>query len=77
MGIFDDLADNLAKDTIAASEKLNDPKLIEDVGEQLKALSSTSHEAYMTSVRIRLSEKRARAYLEKRLAAANTKPAPS
>ena len=38
MGIFDDLADNLAKDTIAASEKLNDPKLIEDVAEQLKAL---------------------------------------
>lgn len=74
MGIFDDLADELAKDTIAASEKLDDPKLIEDVAEQLKALSSTSYEAFMTSVRIRLSEARARKFLERRLAAATKKP---
>ena len=75
MGIFDDLADALAKDTIEAAEKLGEPKLIHDVAEQLQALSSTSHEAYMTSVRIRLSEARARKYLERRLAEAARKAA--
>ncbi len=73
MSVVEDLADALAKDTIEASKKLDDPKLIDDVSEQLGALSSTSQEAYMTSIRIRLSEARARAFLERRLAAAEKK----
>lgn len=69
MSVLIDLADALAKDAIEASEELDDPKVIDEVAEQLATLSSTSKEAFMTSIRIRLSEARARKYLERRLAA--------
>ena len=67
MGVTEDLADALAKDTIEAAEAMGDERLIEEVSKQLGASSQTTQEAYMTAVRVRLSEKRARAFLQEKL----------
>ncbi|NDR55810.1 hypothetical protein [Aliiruegeria sabulilitoris] len=68
MGVLEDLADTLAKDAIEASEKLGDEDIITQVAKQLGATSTTMEETYLTSIRIRLSERRARRFLEARLA---------
>ncbi len=70
MGIAEDLADALARDTIEAAEALNDDLLIEQVAKQIGASSQTTQEAFMTAVRVRLAEKRARKFLEGRLKSA-------
>ncbi len=67
MSVVESLADELAKDTIAAAEKLGDEDLIREVAKVLAATSTTSEEAFMTSIRVRLAERRARRYLEGRL----------
>ncbi|MDP7151973.1 MAG: hypothetical protein QGI08_01735 [Paracoccaceae bacterium] len=68
MSVTDDLADALARDTIEAMDKIGDDNLINEVAKQLAATSTTSEEAYMTSIRVRLAERRARNYLQKRIA---------
>jgi len=68
MGVTEDLADALARDTIAAMDKLKDENLITQVAKQLAATSTTTEEAYMTSIRVRLAERRARLYLKIRVA---------
>lgn len=68
MSILDDLADALARDTIAAAEHLGDEELIAEVSRVIGAASTTTQEAFMTAIRVRLSERRARRYLEMRLA---------
>ncbi|MEM9395451.1 MAG: hypothetical protein AAGA38_16440 [Pseudomonadota bacterium] len=67
MSVLDDLADALARDAIAAAEKLGNDAIIRLVGDQLGASSSTMQEAYLTSIRIRLAEQRARQFLEAQL----------
>lgn len=67
MAVLDDLADALARDAIAAADKLGDDAIVRLVGDQLGASSSTMQEAYLTSVRIRLAEKRARQFLENQI----------
>lgn len=67
MGVTEDLADALARDTIAAMDKLKDETLIIEVAKQLAATSTTAEEAYLTSIRIRLAERRARNYLKQRV----------
>lgn len=67
MAVLDDLADALARDAIAAAEKLGDETIIRQVGDQLGASSSTMQEAYLTSIRIRLAEQRARKFLESQI----------
>lgn len=61
------LADDLAQDVIEATEVLGDDTLIEHINKMLEASSSTMQEAYMSSVRARRAETRARAFLEARL----------
>lgn len=68
MGVLEDLADDLARDTLAAAEKLGSETLVEEVAKQLGASSTTMEEAFMTSVRIRTAEIRARRFLENRVA---------
>lgn len=68
MGIVDDLADKLARDAIEAAEELDDPEFIAEVAKTLGASSTTTEEAFLTSVRVRLAERRARAFLEERMA---------
>lgn len=70
MGITEDLADALARDVIEAVEKLGDEDLIRDVANSLGSSSQTAEEAFMTSVRVRLAERRARRMLKERILAA-------
>lgn len=70
MGITEDLADALALDVIEAAEKLGDEELIRDIAKSLGASSQTAEEAFMTSVRVRLAERRARRMLKERIVAA-------
>ncbi|GAD54848.1 MAG: hypothetical protein ACJASC_001628 [Limimaricola cinnabarinus] len=67
MGITEDLADALARDVIAAAEKLGDDEVISEVSEALGASSTTTQEAFLTMVRVRLAEQRARRLLDERL----------
>ena len=64
-----DLADDLARDVLAASADLEDAYFFEKVSKVLGASSPTLQEAFMTSIRIRLAEKRGREFLEKALVA--------
>lgn len=64
MGVAEDLADALARDVIAAAEELGDDTLIDEVAKALGQSSTTTEEAFMTSVRVRIAERRARRALE-------------
>mgnify|MGYP001097942040 CR=1 FL=1 len=82
MGITEDLADALAKDTIEALDLFDDEQLIQDVARVIGAGSMTTQEAFLTAARVRLSEKRGREYLLQRIAEAKqgkaaTAPPPS
>lgn len=71
MGVLEDLADQLAKDALDAAERLEDETLAMDVAKQLGATSTTMEEAFLTAIRIRSSEMRARRFLEARVARAS------
>ena len=68
MGVVEDLADALARDVIRAAEDLGDETLIAEIAKIVGATSTTTQEAFMTAVRVRLSEARARRFLAARLA---------
>ena len=72
MALIDDLADNLARDTIEAMEKFGNDRLYVDVSRVLGASSTTLQEAYLTSIRLRLAEGRGRKFLEAAITAAET-----
>ena len=63
------LADDLARDVLEASTDLDDPYFYEKMSKVLGASSPTLQESFMTSIRIRLAEKRGREFLSKALAA--------
>ena len=64
MRVVEELADNLAKDAIELANKLDNDNIIYGTAKVLVATSSTMEEAYMTSIRVRLAERRARRFLE-------------
>ena len=64
MRVVEELADNLAKDAIELANKLGNDDVIYEAAKVLVATSSTMEEAYMTSIRVRLAERRARRFLE-------------
>lgn len=68
--IAEQLADQLAQDTIAAAETIGDDRLIEEIAQSVGASSPTTEELFRTLVRVRIAEARARKLLQKRLAAA-------
>ena len=72
MGVVEDLGDALAKSTLEAMEHLDDDRFYEKVGRVIEASSPTLLEAYLTAVRVRMAERRARTFLEKALAAAKS-----
>lgn len=76
MGITEDLADALARDTIEAAEKLGDDRLVEEISKSLGSSSMPTQEAFMTAVRVRMAEKRARALLNSKIDAALKKQQP-
>ena len=69
MATLQDMADQLADDVLAAEGELGDDRFYEKVAKVLMAASPTFQEAYMTSIRVRLAERRGREFLEKALAA--------
>ena len=48
------------------ANKLSNNDVIYDTGKVLVATSSTTEEAYITSIRVRLAERRARRFLEEK-----------
>jgi hypothetical protein len=69
MSFIQDLADALARDVIAGQDELQNDRFYEQVGRVLMEASPTLNEAFMTSIRIRLAEKRGRQFLERALTA--------
>ncbi|MDM7930708.1 hypothetical protein [Tabrizicola sp.] len=69
MSVIQELADKLAEDVLAAEPELEDDRFYEKVSRVLMAASPTFQEAFITSVRVRLAERRGRDFLEKALAA--------
>ncbi len=65
MGIVEDLADELAKETLRAVDEHGDDLIIDRVADILGADSITTQEAFMTAIRVRKADRRARVYLSK------------
>jgi hypothetical protein len=70
--ITQNLADDLARDTIMAMERVGNDRLYVEVAKVLGASSTTLQEAFMTSIRVRLAERRGRVFLEAAVKAAET-----
>lgn len=77
MSLIEELADGLSADTMAAMETTGDDRFYEKVAKVIGASSPTLEEAFLTSMRIRLAEKRARRFLEGEVAKAATAAAPT
>lgn len=69
MGVIEDLTDRLASDVLAAQDEIGDERFYEKVAKVIGDLSPTTQEAFMTAIRVRLAEKRGRAFLDATLAA--------
>jgi hypothetical protein len=65
----DNTANELANPALAEAVASDNTKIVEQIGEILAALSQTLEEAYLTAVRVRRAEKRARELLAKYAAA--------
>ena len=63
MGLADELGDKLAIDVLKVVDKLGDDDLIAEVAKVLGASSTPTEEAFMSSIRVRQAEARARAFL--------------
>ncbi|MCA0919841.1 hypothetical protein [Pseudooceanicola nanhaiensis] len=81
MTVAEDLADALARDVLASAPHLGDEHdLIREIAKVLAASSTTTEEAFMTAIRVRIAERRGRALLnqlraEKGLPPVGTRPA--
>lgn len=76
MGITEDLADALAKDVIEAEKTLGleEGTLTNEISTVIGASSTTTQEAFLTAMRVRRAEQRARKYLEAKLAGSEDLP---
>jgi hypothetical protein len=69
MALIHDLCDALARDVVAAMDELGDDRFHEKISKILLDMSPTTQEAFLTSVRVILAERRARAFLNAALRA--------
>ncbi|MFV2003055.1 MAG: hypothetical protein ACC619_08745 [Paracoccaceae bacterium] len=60
MELVDTLADDLAKETLEAVEKSGNEKLVREMADVIGASSPTMEEAFLTAIRVRRAERRAR-----------------
>lgn len=72
----DSLAEKLASDTLKAQGALGEERLYIEVAQVLGAASQSLEEAFLTEVRVRLAEQKARDFLEKKVAAAQAASKP-
>lgn len=63
MGITEDIADELASEALKQEARLDDEGIVKKLAEILGATSTTTQEAYLTAIRVRRAEGRARVYL--------------
>lgn len=76
MASLDDTADDLAKLAIADEARSGDETIIAQIAEVLGASSQTLQEAFLTQVRVRKAEMRARQMLADRASAAKAAAPP-
>jgi hypothetical protein len=70
VSVVETLGDALANTTLEAMEHIDDERFYEKVSQVIGASSPTLQEAYLTAIRVRLAERRGRAFVAKALAAA-------
>lgn len=63
MGVTDDIADELAIEALKLEGQTGDETIVTKVSEILGASSQTTQEAFLTSVRVRRAEARARVFI--------------
>ena len=69
MSVLEDMGDALAREVIAAMEELGDERFFDKVSKVLLDASPTMQEAFLTAYRVRVAEKRGRAFMEAALKA--------
>jgi hypothetical protein len=74
MALTEDMADEIAQLALADELRTGDESIIQKVAEILGSSSQTLQEAYLTSIRVRRAEKRAREMLADRAAKATPEP---
>lgn len=67
MSVVEDLADELARDVIKAIEATGNEDLVIEIARVLGATSQTAEEAFLTAVRVRRANIKARALLLNKL----------
>ncbi|QCO56925.1 hypothetical protein EOK75_14080 (plasmid) [Pseudorhodobacter turbinis] len=70
MSIVEDLGDALAKTTLEAMDHIDDDRFFDKVAQVVGASSPTLQEAFMTAIRVRLADRRAREFVSKAVASA-------
>ena len=73
MGVTEDMADDLATHTIKYIDASGDEDIIADLVKVLGATSQTAEEAFLTSVRVRRANQKAKALLVERVKAFKAK----
>jgi len=63
MSLTEDIADELALKALDAAEKAGSTKVVDEIADILGASSQTLQEAFLTAVRVRRAEVRARGIL--------------
>ena len=64
MSVVEDMGDALARDVIAAMAETGDERLPDKISKVLLDASPTMQEAFLTAYRVRIAEKRGRAFLD-------------
>lgn len=62
-----ELANKLAEDCLAVQAEIGDDRLFVQVGEVLGASSQTLEEAFLTAIRTRMANDKARAFLAQKI----------
>lgn len=69
MRVAEDLADQLAQDALKAEEITGDERIVDDLADMMGATSQTAEEAFLTAVRVRRANAKARKMLAERVRA--------
>lgn len=64
MGIVEDVADELALESLKIIQATGDDAFVQKVAETIGSSSQTMQEAYLTAIRVRRAETRARVMLK-------------
>ncbi|MGR3713204.1 MAG: hypothetical protein ACU0A6_08805 [Shimia sp.] len=75
MGTLERMAEKLAEDTMKVQKELDNERLFVEVGNILAASSQSLEEAYLTEMRVRMAEEKARKFLVTRIKSARAEKA--